>query len=185
MKHVASIRKELEIRTVFNILGPLCNPARVHVQLLGVFSRGLLDIMSQALQKMKLKCACVFTSEDGLDEVSPLANTEYRIVYQGTVSSGILTPPADINIRSLDEIRVENSQHALQKAKATLEGNFLAGAESLALNVAVGLFIWEVSKGKAHVGDLQRFVNGHWEGIKDHILVGGALPVIENIRTQK
>ena len=182
MKHVAPIRKELGIRTVFNILGPLCNPARVNVQLMGVFSQELLDIMSRALQKMQTKCACVFTSEDGLDEISPLAKTKYRIVYQDKISSGDLTPPSNMSIKSLDEIRVKSPEDALQKAKAALEGSFSAGAETLALNTVVGLFIWEVSQRKAQADELQNFVDHHWEKVKTHILEGKALPVIENMQ---
>jgi anthranilate phosphoribosyltransferase len=75
MKQVAGVRKELGFRTIFNILGPLCNPAGANVQLLGVGSMALLDIIPMVLHQLGIQRAWVVFGEDGLDELSVAGKT--------------------------------------------------------------------------------------------------------------
>src|SRR3712207_7912251 len=75
MRHVVPVRKELAVRTIFNFLGPLTNPAGARRQLIGVSDPGMLDTMASALARLGADRALVVSSEDGLDELSTSAPT--------------------------------------------------------------------------------------------------------------
>lgn len=92
MRHVAGPRRELGFRTVFNILGPLTNPARPRAQLTGVGARALAPLVAEALAVKGIDRAVVVHSEDGLDEVSPSAPTRAWLVEGGRVSEFEVTP---------------------------------------------------------------------------------------------
>jgi len=81
MKAVAPVRQELGYRTLFNLIGPLCNPAGVRRQLLGVFSRELVPVMAGVLSRLGVDRAMVVSSRDGLDEISICAPTTVAEVY--------------------------------------------------------------------------------------------------------
>lgn len=92
MKFAAIPRRELAVRTVFNLLGPLTNPARPVYQLLGVSNDSLLDLMAGALQQLGVSAALVVHSTDGLDEISVSAPTEVREVRNGTIRAYQIAP---------------------------------------------------------------------------------------------
>lgn len=92
MKHVAAARKQLGIRTVFNQLGPLANPARAQRQLIGVYEPGLMRSMGEALRELGTRRALLVHGREGLDEISPVGETEYVKVWDGNVSTGVLSP---------------------------------------------------------------------------------------------
>jgi anthranilate phosphoribosyltransferase len=92
MKYVAPIRRELGIRTIFNILGPLTNPAGAKMELLGVYDRDLVEPLAQVLCNLGVKSAMVVFGEDGLDEVSLSAPTHVCEVKDGWVRSYTITP---------------------------------------------------------------------------------------------
>lgn len=85
MRNIAPVRKELGVRTVFNILGPLVNPARPKYQVIGVFDEKLLAILPDVLLRLGVKRAFIVHSEDGLDEVSPSAPTKIAYLNNGNV----------------------------------------------------------------------------------------------------
>lgn len=91
-KFAAIPRRELGVRTVFNLLGPLTNPARPHYQLLGVSSSSLLDLMAEALVKLGVEAALVVHSRDGMDEISVSAPTEVREIRDGGIRAYEITP---------------------------------------------------------------------------------------------
>ncbi len=92
MRFAAVPRRELGVRTVFNLLGPLTNPARPSYQLLGVSSEPLLDLMAQSLMKLGVERALVVHSQDGTDEISIAAPTSVREVHAGAVCSYEIGP---------------------------------------------------------------------------------------------
>ncbi len=92
MKHIMPIRKSLSHRTIFNILGPLTNPAGAKKYLLGVFSSDFIERMANALVHLDAKRAFVVSSEDGMDEISISAPTQFAYVEQGRVSKGVINP---------------------------------------------------------------------------------------------
>jgi anthranilate phosphoribosyltransferase len=92
MKFVAPIRRELGIRTVFNILGPLTNPAGAKIQLMGVYDKELAEPLAQVLSNLGVKKAMVVHGEDGLDEISLCAKTFVCEVRDGWVRKYEITP---------------------------------------------------------------------------------------------
>jgi anthranilate phosphoribosyltransferase len=87
-------RRELGVRTVFNLLGPLTNPARPEYQLLGVSSEGILDLMAQTLRQLGVKRALVVHSADGTDEISIAGPTSVREIVDGEIRSYEVVPEA-------------------------------------------------------------------------------------------
>jgi len=92
MKYVAPIRRELAIRTVFNILGPLTNPAGAKMELMGVYDKDLVEPLAQVLCNLGVQSAMVVHGEDGLDEISLGAPTFICEVKNGWVRSYTITP---------------------------------------------------------------------------------------------
>ena len=92
MKYVAPVRKELGIRTIFNILGPLTNPAGANMQLLGVYEEALVEPMARVLANLGVKDALVVYGKDGLDEISMSAPTAVCEVRSGTYRSYEIKP---------------------------------------------------------------------------------------------
>jgi anthranilate phosphoribosyltransferase len=92
MKYVAPVRKELGIRTIFNILGPLVNPAGASMQLLGVYDEELLEPMSQVLLNLGVKSGMVVFGRDGLDEISMSAPTKVCEFRDGWIKKYEITP---------------------------------------------------------------------------------------------
>ncbi|MDR2754046.1 MAG: anthranilate phosphoribosyltransferase [Oscillospiraceae bacterium] len=92
MKYVAPVRRELGIRTIFNVLGPLVNPAGATMQLLGVYEEALVEPMAQVLCNLGVRAAMVVFGQDGLDEISMSAPTSVCKVRNGIFESYTLTP---------------------------------------------------------------------------------------------
>ncbi len=92
MKYAAPVRREIGVRTIFNILGPLSSPADANLQLLGVYDENLVEPMARVLANLGVKRAMVVHGHDGLDEVSLSAKTTVCEVNQGQVNSFFLDP---------------------------------------------------------------------------------------------
>jgi anthranilate phosphoribosyltransferase len=92
MKYVAPVRKELGIRTIFNILGPLVNPAGANMELLGVYDADLIEPMAQVLSNLGVKSALVVYGQDGMDEISMSAPTSVCEVREGRFKSYVIKP---------------------------------------------------------------------------------------------
>lgn len=92
MKYVAPVRRELGIRTIFNILGPLANPAGANMQLLGVYEEALVEPLAKVLANLGVKRAIVAYGNDGIDEISLSASTTCCEIRDGIITSYILSP---------------------------------------------------------------------------------------------
>lgn len=92
MKYVAPVRKELGIRTIFNILGPLTNPAGANMELLGVYDADLVETLARVLSNLGVKSAMVVYGQDGLDEISISAPTSVCEVRNGSFKSYLIEP---------------------------------------------------------------------------------------------
>ena len=92
MKYVAPIRKELGIRTVFNILGPLSNPAGANMELMGVFDQSLVEPLAQVMMKLGVNRGMVVFGQDKLDEISMSAPTSVCEIKDGWFQSYEITP---------------------------------------------------------------------------------------------
>ncbi|HOV69654.1 MAG TPA: anthranilate phosphoribosyltransferase, partial [Clostridia bacterium] len=92
MKHAAPVRKELGVRTIFNILGPLASPARANYQLLGVYDENLVEPLARVLSNLGVKKAMVVHGHDGLDEISLTTSSTVCEVNNGYLNSFFLDP---------------------------------------------------------------------------------------------
>ncbi len=98
MKNAVVPRREIGIRTVFNILGPLTNPANANAQVLGVYDSNLLEPLAKVLQKLGTEEALVVHGMDGLDEISTIGKTKFAWVKDGEIATKEITPQ-DLNLR--------------------------------------------------------------------------------------
>jgi anthranilate phosphoribosyltransferase len=98
MKVVVPVRREMGIRTIFNILGPLCNPVGVRRQLIGVYSRDLVQVIAAVLKRLGCEKAMVVASEDGLDEISVCAPTTAAILSENGETKTISINPSDVGL---------------------------------------------------------------------------------------
>lgn len=92
MKHAASVRKEMGVRTIFNVLGPLANPANANMQLLGVYDVALVDTMAEVLNQLQMERALVFGGNDGLDEITLTTTSEVAELRDGKVTHFTFDP---------------------------------------------------------------------------------------------
>ncbi|PSJ80033.1 anthranilate phosphoribosyltransferase [Neisseria iguanae] len=147
MRHVAPVRRSLGFRSIFNILGPLTNPAGAPNQLLGVFHIDLCGILSRVLQQLGSKHVLVVCGEGGLDEITLTGNTRVAELKNGTIREYDINPQ-DFGMeirRNLDDIRVENSQESLAKMDAVLNGEHSTARDIVVLNAAAALYAGNVA----------------------------------------
>src|SRR5688500_8570345 len=142
MKFVAAARTSLGIATIFNLLGPLTNPARARHQLLGVFAPELTDRLASVLKELGSHRAWVVHAEDGLDELSTLGPTRISELKDGEVHTWRLDP-ADVGIpyARISDLRVENVDDAARALRGVIEGEEGPMREISLLNAAAGLVI--------------------------------------------
>jgi anthranilate phosphoribosyltransferase len=126
MKHAAAPRRELGIRTVFNLLGPLTNPAGADRQLLGVFDRNKTELIAQVLQALGLERALVVASLDGLDEISISAPTKITELKNGMIQTYEIQPD-DLGLRTHSMKDVAGGDAA---TNAAIIRNIFAGEKS-------------------------------------------------------
>ncbi|MBQ9205262.1 MAG: bifunctional anthranilate synthase component II/anthranilate phosphoribosyltransferase [Treponema sp.] len=136
MRFAAPIRKALGIKTIFNVLGPLLNPANAEYEVLGVYSKALLKDYAHAAKSLGAKRVMVVNSEDGYDEISPCAITHvYQIDEKGRENQYVINP-ADFGISDADESELFGGNGA-DNAKLALE--VLASSGRKTIRYAVGL----------------------------------------------
>src|SRR5215471_15665028 len=123
MKHVAPVRSQLKVRTVFNILGPLANPAAARFQVVGVFSSSIQDLMAHALAGLGLDHAFVVHSRDGLDEISISAPTSVIEVHRGEAKAYMINPEDyGVNPAPAEQLRGGNSMENASIIESILKG---------------------------------------------------------------
>ena len=146
MRYVAPVRRSLGFRSIFNILGPLTNPAGAANQLLGVFHIDLCGILSRVLPQLGSKHVLVVCGEGGLDEITLTGKTRVAELKDGKITEYDISP-ADFGMevrRNLDEIKVENAQESLQKMNEVLDGKVGAARDIVVLNAAAALYAGNV-----------------------------------------
>lgn len=143
-KRVAKVRRELGIRTIFNYLGPLTNPAGAPFQLLGVSNEAMQENMAQALERLGTKRAWVLRGADGLDEITLATET---VVYEVTRHEDIrrfTVAPEDFGLprAAMTGLRVADAEQSAQTVRAVLAGERTDAARDLALmNAAAALMV--------------------------------------------
>lgn len=140
MKHAAAPRREMGIRTVFNLLGPLTNPAGAQAQVLGVFDPQLTELLGEVLKKLGTRRAFVVHSGDGLDEFSVSAPTKVTEVYEDRVRTYFVTPEElGLNRASLEDMRGGSAQENASIAMEILSGARGPRRDVVLLNAAAAL----------------------------------------------
>ena len=142
MKYVAPIRRELAIRTVFNILGPLTNPAGAKMELMGVYDRELVEPLAQVLNNLGVKNAMVVYGEDGLDEISLSAPTFVCEVKDGWVRSYTIKPEQfGFERCNKDDLRGGSPAENADILKSILKGVKGPKRDAAVLNASAAMFI--------------------------------------------
>ena len=146
MKNVAAIRREMAVKTFFNILGPLTNPAGAPNILMGVFHPDLVGIQVRALQRLGAEHAVVVYGRDGMDEVSLGAATLVGELQGGQVREYEIHPE-DFGLRMMSNrsIRVETPQESVTMVRGVLDGQEGAARDIVLLNAGVALYAADVA----------------------------------------
>jgi anthranilate phosphoribosyltransferase len=141
MKNVAPIRKELGVRTIFNILGPLTNPADAPHILMGVFHSDLVGIQVRALQRLGAEHALVVYGKDGMDEISLGASTVIGELKNGEITEYEIHPEDfGLPMASNRTLRVETPEQSKQMLMGVLNGEPGAPSDIVALNAGAALY---------------------------------------------
>ena len=146
MRHAVGPRKELGLRTLFNILGPLTNPAGVRRQVIGVFAADLCQPMAEVLKALGAEHAMIVHSDDGLDEISIAAGTRVVELRDGSISSYHITPEEfSLERQSLDGLSVNSAAASAAIINDALSGKDDAtsskAAAMLALNAGATIYV--------------------------------------------
>ena len=172
MRYVMPVRRELKIRTVFNLLGPLCNPARASAQVLGVYGEDLTETMAEVLSQLGVVRAFVVHGSDGLDEITITGETKVSEVRQRQVKTYYLSPE-DLGLKraGLESIRGGDARENATIIMAVLSGEQGSRQDVVLMNASAGL----VAAGKA---------KGFEEGIelaRESIDTGKALAALKKL----
>lgn len=173
VRHASQARQELGIRTIFNAIGPLCNPARVSHQLLGAYDDTLRSLFATTLRALGLTRAWVVRGEDGLDEVSPYAATRVAELSEGTLRE-FAVRPEDFGIRPL-AVGSAKGGDALFNAwviEQLVRGEEHPAVDAFVLNAAAALVVVEELPPKDATAR-----------IRDTIRSGAALRTLESWRS--
>ncbi len=142
MRHAAPVRRALGLRTVFNLLGPLTNPARAQAHLMGVFNPELVEIYPEVLRALGIRRALVVHGEDGLDEVSTVGRTHVGELNEGEIRHYTMEPSTfDLQHASADDIAgIRASEGAALTRQLLQDQHRDARYEMLLLNAGAAIF---------------------------------------------
>lgn len=146
MKHAVGPRKEMGVRTLFNILGPLTNPAGAQHQLLGVYTPELVKPLAEVLDKLTLKHALVVSAEDGLDEISIAAATRVAECRDGQILEYTIQPEDfGLERQSLDSLKVATAQESLELIRKVLNNEQGPALNMVLLNAGAALYAADIA----------------------------------------
>ena len=142
MRHAIGPRREMGVRTVFNLLGPLTNPAGAPNQLLGVFATRWVRPIAEVLQALGSQRVMIVHSEDGLDEISIGAATQVAELKDGVITEYRLQPE-DFGMQQVDlsSLRVDSAQQSLEMIQAIFDGMPGPATDLLALNAGAAIYV--------------------------------------------
>lgn len=141
MKYAVTPRREMGIRTLFNLLGPLTNPASAPHQLLGVFNAHWLQPLAQVLQQLGSQHVLVVHSEDGLDEISIAAPTQVVELKNNTLQNYTITPEQfGLTRHSLDNIQVTSVNDSVMMVRSVLDNQDSPAKDVVLLNAGAAIY---------------------------------------------
>ena len=142
MRHASGPRKELGIRTIFNVLGPLTNPAGVKKHLIGVYSADLVKTLAEVLQRLGSEHALVVHAEDGLDEISIAAPTRVAELKSGRIETFRIRPEEfGLPVSSMDSLRVESVGQSLELVRSVLDNRLGPARDIVLLNAGAAIYV--------------------------------------------
>ena len=142
MKHAIGPRKELAVRTIFNVLGPLTNPAKAPNQVMGVYDKDLVEPIANVLKGLESRHVMVVHSEDGLDELSIANETHVAELKDGQVSTYTIHPnDFDIQLGDLEKLKAENASESLALITDAFAGNKGPHRDIIALNAGAAIYV--------------------------------------------
>jgi anthranilate phosphoribosyltransferase len=141
VRHTVTARKEMGVRTLFNLIGPLANPANAPHQLVGVFSRDWLVPVAEVLKKLGSRHVLVVHAQDGLDEISIAADTDVAELKDGNINSYTLSPEQfGMPRNSLSSLAVNDAQASLAIIMALLDNQPGPARDIVALNAGAAIY---------------------------------------------
>lgn len=142
MKYAAPVRRELGVRTLFNLLGPLTNPAGASRQIMGVFHRDLVPLLAETLQRLGSEHVMVVHSADEMDEISFSAETYVAELKDGHISEYTLHPSQfGMALHDLNSIRVEHAQQSADLLLQVLSGEHGPARDIVVLNAGAAIYV--------------------------------------------
>jgi len=145
MKSVAVIRKNLGVRTIFNLLGPLLNPASANYQIIGVSSEGSRKKIAEVIKKLGTKRSLIVSGHDGLDEISLSGPTKITEVNDDSIAERILQP-SDFGFKtfSIQKIQINSKDSSIKMFKESLLGKNEFGSQMIAANAGAVFYILDM-----------------------------------------
>src|SRR6056300_932944 len=144
MRFVGPVRKKIGKRTIFNMIGPLSNPALVNRQVVGVFDKKLLMIFAEGLKNLDIKFAWIVNSEDGLDEISPYSKTNVIQLKDGKISEIIIDPKTlNVDAKKFKNLIGDDANFNAKKMIEIFKGQDNDFSKAVCLNAAAGLIVAE------------------------------------------
>lgn len=146
MKHVVGPRKEIGQKSIFNVLGPLTNPASARRQLMGVYDKKWMLPIAEVLKQLGSEHLIIVHSQDGLDEISIASPTSVVEMKQGTISEFQISPE-DFGFKtsSLDGLEVSSPKQSLEIAKLALRGEHEEASAMVAMTAGAALYISDIA----------------------------------------
>lgn len=147
MKHAIGPRREMGVRTLFNILGPMTNPAGAPHQVIGVFSDAWLEPVAQVLRKLGSRHVLVVHAEDGMDEISIATPTQVAELRDGNIHTCVIQPE-DFGLQRGDTgaLKVDSAEQSLALIKAVFSGATGQARDIVALNAGAAIFAADLVK---------------------------------------
>ena len=142
MKYAIKPRREIAVKTIFNILGPLTNPAKVTRQIIGVYNKKLVTIVAKVLQDLGSTHVLVVHSYDGLDEISIAADTFVAELKNKQITTYIINPTHfNLKLGNLKDIKATNAYESLNLIKQALRGENNTAKNIIALNAGAAIYV--------------------------------------------
>ncbi len=147
MKHVIGPRKALGVRTIFNLLGPLTNPAGAPNQVLGVYDENLCDVFAQVLEQLGSRHVMVVHADDGLDEISIASPTRVSELKEGEIKPWWIDPAEfEAAHDTLEPLKVNSAEESLTMIQSAFAGEPGPHADIIALNAGAALYVAGIAK---------------------------------------
>jgi len=173
MKFVGPTRKKIGKRTIFNMIGPLSNPALVERQVVGVFDKKLLKIFANSLNNLNIKFAWIVNSQDGLDEISPYKKTNVVQLKNNNITEFIIDPnELNINAKNFENLLGNDAKFNANKMINIFKGDDNDFSKAVCLNAAAGLIVSE---------KFSNFKDGY-NNAREHILSGKTFEHLQKIQ---